>query len=81
MSPIPKPITEYSTIMELFCQSRNISKQGNMKYANIVMDVGAAMKAYQVILNNPEIWSDLINHLGDFHTMMMFFFVIGDYLK
>ena len=81
LPPIPKPITEYSTIMEVFYQSRNISKQGNMKYAHIVMDVGAAMKAYQVIWNNPELWSDIIIHLGDFHAMMMFFSVIGDYLK
>ena len=52
-----------------------------MKYAHIVMDVGAAMKAYQVIWNNPELWSDIIIYLGDFHAMMMFFSVIGDYLK
>ena len=52
-----------------------------MKYAHIVMDVGAAMKAYQVIWNNPELWSDIIIHLGDFHAMMMFFSVIDDYLK
>ena len=52
-----------------------------MKYANIVMNVGAAMKAYQVIWNNPEIWNDIINHLGDFRAMMMFFSVIGDYLE
>ena len=52
-----------------------------MKYAHIVMDVGAAMKAYQVIWNNPELWSDIIIHLGDFHAMMMFFSVIGDYLE
>ena len=45
------------------------------------MDVGAAMKAYQVIWNNPELWSDIIIHLGDFHAMMMFFSVIDDYLK
>ena len=81
LPPIPKPITEYSTIMEVFFQSRNISKQGNMKHAHIVMDVGSAVKAYQVIWNNPELWSDIIIHLGDFHAMMMFFSVIGDYLK
>ena len=39
------------------------------------------MKAYQVVWNNPEIWTDIIIHPGDFHAMMAFFGVIGCCIK
>ena len=42
------------------------------------MDVGAAMKAYHVIWNNPASWSDIIIHI---HAMIMIFSVIGHYLE
>ena len=45
------------------------------------MDVGAAVKAFQVIWNNKIISSDILIHPGDFHYMVMFFSVIGSYLK
>ena len=80
LPPIPKPISEYSTIVEIYYQSRQLAKQCNMEYIHIVM-VGAAMKAYEVIWNNAVLWSDIIIHLGDFHAMMMFFSVIGNYLE
>lgn len=44
---------------------------------HITLDVGAAIKAYQILLNNPLSWSDIVLHLGDFHGMMAFFGVIG----
>ena len=45
------------------------------------MDVGAAMKAFQVIWNNPLIWSAILIQPGDFHCLLMYFSVIGSYLK
>ena len=41
------------------------------------MDCGAAMKAYHVLWNNPDTFSDVILHLGDFHAMMEIFNIIG----
>ena len=78
---ITKPITDYSTIIEIFYQSRILSQKCNMQYTHITMDVGAAMKAFQVIWNNPIIWSDILIHPGDFHCMLMFFSVFESYLK
>ena len=48
-----------------------------MKYTHITMDCGAAMKAYHVLWNNPDTFSDVILHLGDFHAMMEIFNIIG----
>ena len=73
LPPITKPITEYGTIIEIFYQSRILSQKFNMQYTHITMDVGAAMKAFQAIWNNPIIWSDILIYPGNFHCMSMFF--------
>ena len=54
-----------------------LSQKCNMQYTYITMDVGAAMKAFQLIWNNPIIWSDILLHPGDFRCMLIFFSVIG----
>ena len=81
LPPISSPITEYSTIIEMFHQSRKLAKQSNMSYTHITLDVGAAIKAFHVIWNKPDEWSDIIIHLGDFHAMMAFFGVIGRFVE
>ena len=77
LPPLPTPITEYGTLLEMFHVSRRLARQANMSYTHITLDVGAAMKAFHVIWNDPDAWSDIIIHLGDFHAMMTFFIVIG----
>ena len=52
--PIRKPITEYAAFFEMFHKSRELARQANMAYTHITLDVGAAIKAYHVIWNNPE---------------------------
>ena len=81
LPPITKPITNYSTIIEIFYQPPILSQKCNMQYTHITMYVGAAMKAFQVIWNNPIKWSDILIHPGDFHCKLMFVSVIGSYLK
>ena len=63
LPPIQKPIAEYGTFFEMFRQSRELARKVNMKYTHITLDVGAAIKAYHVIWNNPNLWSDTIIHL------------------
>ena len=58
LPPIQKPITEYATFFEMFRQFRELARKANMKYTHITLDAGAAIKAYHVIWNNPNLWSD-----------------------
>ena len=80
LPPIKTPITEYATIIEMFHVSRELARQSNMSYVHITLDVGAAIKAFNVVWNNPASWSDIIIHLGDIHAMMAFFGVIGRFV-
>ena len=78
---IQKPITEYATFFEMFRQSRELARKANMKYTHITLDVGAAIKAYHVIWSNPNLWSDIIIHLGDFHPINAYFGAIGTFVS
>ena len=81
LPPIETPIGDYGTLLEVFVRSEQMAKQGNMLYTHIVMDCGAAIKAYHVLWNNPERFSKIILHLGDFHFMQAFFKVIGNFVE
>ena len=81
LPPIETPITEYGTIYEMFERSEKMSKQGNMKYTHIVLDCGAAIKAYHVLWNNADRFKNIIIHLGDFHTMQAIFGVLGSFIS
>ena len=80
LPPIEKPITDYGTLFEVLARAERLSLQANMKYTNITMDCGAAMKLYHVLWNNPSKFSKIIVHLGDFHFMQAFFDVIGRFV-
>ena len=73
LPPIQIPITEYPKMVSLFEMSRKLAKNANMMYTDIIMDAGAAIKAYHVVWNDADYWNDIIIHLGNFHSMMTFF--------
>ena len=78
--PIEAPITDYNNIFKVFYQSEQLAKQSNMKYTHIFFDCGAAMKAFHILWNNPQKFSKIILHLGDFHVMQAFFGTTGSYI-
>ncbi len=57
-----------------------MARQANMEYTHTTFNVGAAIKAYDVIWNNPSRLPDVIVHLRDFQAMMAFFGTIGSYV-
>ena len=75
LPPIHTAITEYGTLAEIFEISQKLAKQGNMR-----LDVGAAIKAFHVVWNDKDLWSNITIHLGDFHAFMAFFGSIGKFV-
>ena len=61
LPPIHTAITEYWTLLNIFEISQKFSKQGNMRYTHITLDVGAAIKAFHVVWNNKDQWSNIIH--------------------
>ena len=81
LSPVQTPITKYETLFEIFRKSLNLAEKANMKYAHITLDVGATIKTHHVIWNCQEKWKDVIAQLGNFHSFLTFFGIIGKYIK
>ena len=52
-----------------------------MKYTHIILDCGAAIKAYHVLWNNPDCFKHIIIDLGNFNSMQTLFGVIGLYVS
>ena len=52
-----------------------------MKYMHITLDVGAAIKAYHVVWNDPHRWKNVLIHLGDFHSFKAFFGAIKRFVS
>ena len=65
----------------MFHKSRELAKQANMSYTHITLDVGAAIKAYHVIWNNPQAWAVIIIHLENFDAIMAFFGVFSCFVS
>ena len=49
-----KPTTSYEVIFEMFTGSGQLSKQANIKYAHITLDVNVAIIEFHVQWNQPE---------------------------
>ena len=48
---------------------QELANQMNMPYMNVSLDVGAAMSAYLLTWNEPEVFKNVIIHLGSFHFL------------
>ena len=73
---INAPVNEFSTMFGFLTYMQKLCKEVNMPYVNITLDLGAAMPAYKVVWNYPNIFSNVIIHLGDFHFMKEAFAVL-----
>ena len=69
LPPINAKVTEFGTIQRYMKYCQELAKDMNMPYVNITLDVGAAMNAYILTWNQPELFKNVIIHLGSFHFM------------
>ena len=69
LPPITSKVTEFSTIQKYLSYLQNLSESVNMPYVNVTLDVGAAISAYKTIWNFPEMYKNVIIHLGSFHFL------------
>ena len=54
-------------IYKVFEIIQNQARKANMPYANVTLDVGAAINAYKVLWNYEDKFKNIVIHLGDFH--------------
>ena len=77
LPPINAPVTDFSTIFGCLSYMQKLCKDVNMPYVNVTLDLGAAMNAYKLVWNYPNLFSNIFIHVGDFHFMKESFSIIG----
>ena len=48
---------------------QRLAESVNMAYVNITLDVGAAINAFKMVWNHPEVFKNVVIHLGGFHFL------------
>ena len=77
LPPLTTKITEYSTIKKYLDYMKKLTTEVNMPYVSLTLDVGAAMNTWKLIWNYPELYSNVLIHLGDFHYLEENFAISG----
>ena len=81
LPPVNHPIKDFATIYKVFEIIQNQAKKANMPYANVTLDVGAAINAYKVLWNYEDKFKNIVIHLGDFHFMKECFGAVGSLIS
>ena len=81
LPPVNHPITDFVTIYKVFEIIQNRAKVANSPYANVTLDVGAAINAHKVLWNHEEKFKNIVIHLGDFHFMKECFGAVGSLIS
>ena len=74
---IPNPITEYKTVAECLRYAEEATNEVGQKYVITTFDIGACMKAYPLVFNDPLKYKDHIVLIGSFHATMAYLKMIG----
>ena len=81
MPPINASVNELSTVQTLLQISMNATRDVGQDFTCVTFDLAVAKKAFDIVWNQPEIYKNVIIHLGAFHTTMSYLSVIGKLMK
>ena len=77
MAPILHPITDYATVQQCLVLSQNATKSLGQQYTFVTMDLAAAKIAYDITWQKQDEFSNVVVHLGAFHTMCSYMGALG----
>ena len=81
LPPLTTEVTDPVMIYRYMQYLQQLEAETNMEYVDITLDIGAAINAYKVLWSYPNIFKNIVIHLGDFHFMKENFKVIGNFVK
>ncbi|KAL8620245.1 hypothetical protein ACOMHN_061436 [Nucella lapillus] len=74
---INHPITDYKTVQECLKQAEEATPEVGQNYVVTTFDLGACMKAFPLVWNQPLRYQQHIILVGTFHTICAYLKVIG----
>ncbi|KAK3735621.1 hypothetical protein QZH41_007397 [Actinostola sp. cb2023] len=81
MAPIFAPVTENSTVQHILKVSQQASREVHQQYTVVTFDLAVAKKAYALVWQNPEIFSDVIVQMGSFHLLCSYMSALGKLMR
>ena len=79
LPPIEKPIAHCKILVEMVTCREQLSKQANIKFTHITLDVGVARTEFHWQWNQTEYWLK-VTHFGKMSCFYGFFGVIGTHI-
>ena len=77
MAPVNSPITENATIQHIIKLSQAASREMQQQYTVLTFDLGVAKKAYEILWQNPNIFSDVLVRMGVFYITCSYLGALG----
>ena len=71
------PITDYATVQQCIVRSQQASLELRQPFTFVTMDLAGAKIAYDILWQSPQLYSDVIIHLGAFHAMCSYMGSLG----
>ena len=80
MAPVFAPVTEKATVQHILKLSQQASLEVQ-KYKVVTFDLAVAKKAYSLVWQSPEEFSDVIVRMGSFHLTCAFMGALGKKMR
>ena len=77
MKPIMHPITDSATVQQCLQTSMQVTEKLGQSFTFVTFDYAAARIAYNIIWDRPSRYSNVVIHMGAFHTMRSYMGALG----
>ena len=81
MAPVFAPVTENATVQHILKLSQQASREVHQQYTVETFDLAVAKKAYSLVWQSPEEFSDVIVRMGSFHLTCAVMGALGRKLR
>ena len=81
MAPVFAPITANATVQHILKLSQQASREVHQQYTVVTFDLAVAKKAYSLVWQSPEEFSDVIVRMSSFHLTCAFMGALGKKMR
>ena len=81
MAPVFAPVTENATVQHILKLSQQASREVHQQYTVVTFDLAVAKKAYSLVWQSPEEFSDVIVRMSSFHLTCAFMGALGKKMR
>ena len=81
MAPVFAPVTKNATVQHILKLSQQASREVHQQYTVVTFDLAVAKKAYSLVWQSPEEFSDVIVRMGSFHLTCAVMGALGRKLR